>query len=376
MKKFNLLILLGVFIFVGCSDQDFIVDESKFVENNKQETRSFQVKDGVLVFSDFESLDNTLELFLSMDVSQYQVWLDQNNMQTLLGAYNEICLANDQLDELVLSGIVQHNSERLNADVYYDYLKKGIIVEYLDDETNEIEFDLATPTPYWASVLNHDGVFVVGDSLFYVTENLMRIIPWDNKGSLKSSLNLDNIKFDEGSVWVLKSQNDENQLKSFDATDNRLDSKYVYSSGRGRRTRIQVKFQSWQFLGDGTMWRYIHYLDIRNQYKNGIRGWRDRAYPSIVMGDWSGHINFWNGLHGDPYYRFSSGYTQSFYNVYRAFGNVSILDGSGGGGNGESEWDIYFTPRKEIYDVKIEKARWKIETPFATAKIEYGGYTW
>lgn len=229
-------------------------------------------------------------------------------------------------------------------------------------------------------MLNHDGVFAVGDSLFHVAENYIRILPLSNINRLKSCSDVDNLKLDEGSVWVLQSQGEECQLKSFPGNNNTLSSGYSYSSGNGRRTRINVKFQSWQHLGNGTEWQYIHYWEIKNQRKRGILGWRDEAYKSTVFGEWSGRLKFYApGTMNTVHEFLNSSYQSNTFTAYRAWNNISIVDGTGNSANGESPWTISISinnQRQTIVGVNIEHAKWKVVTEFATAKIEYGNYQW
>lgn len=176
--------LLGSAMFFACSeDQEEIVGKNNLIDD-------IQITNGMLVFPSHKVLESVINGEGNSYTAFVSVFKSQEQM------FEEVVAAESkQMDYLdSLSGEVLENAPK-HTSLYEAALKEGLIKEvFYTDGTSTYDYNLAVP--YYASVLNKDGFFAVGDTLYQVTKDCIKV--WAGANLYETSVLAKSINSDEG----------------------------------------------------------------------------------------------------------------------------------------------------------------------------------
>lgn len=379
-SRYLVLILISGFLIIGCQDE-LSIQEPTADSSLSQNDDKYHVENGILVFKDRESFNTTVSELANLSFLEYVKWAEVTGLEFQYYALSRIWNDNDKYDEYLFNHQIE-NPEREFSELYYSYLERGLIREYIEE--GEVSFELTTATPYLANILNIDGFFKVGDTLVQVTDELIKF--WD-KGSvenfdhLKSSTVL-NIR--EGiEIWKLR-QSESKTLKStiYDfssfSPSNPITTGWIYSSKRGRRLEFKVYFRSWEVVNydyyDAHKYFYEHWWSHRSQQKNWLGKWKDYSYNKTISGSWNARVTLLND------YTLGSEYL--YYNIQdytwttsHPYGGYSVGLHNKEHGLQGSPFETWITgggmnEKRTIQDIDILNANWQIES-FVNGNISY-----
>ena len=162
-------------------------------------------------------------------------------------------------------------------------------------------------------------------------------------------------------IWILQ----ESGLKST-FNPNPITSGWTYKDSK-IRIKLDVYFETWQYLGDGTIWKYKHYVNVKSQKRNWRGKWKYNTTDMFIKGKWDGRIDY-----EDPEYLytrwkyFSATYHPSYYPSYYHiiasdfYSSISILYGIIG--PYPTTWNILYTvngERVRILNISIYHLNWE-----------------
>lgn len=170
MKK---LVLLGMVatvltIFNGCQKDELV---SQLADEQSQTVVKPDVygKNGFLVFSDSRKVSQTLNSLAKMSEEERKNWEKSHFFVSQQTIFHNIVDAEIQLDapyeNISAEELKNVKQPPLHSDVYYKFLNKGIIREYTESDGTEL-YDYSTCAPYLSAILDENGIFVVGDTMF------------------------------------------------------------------------------------------------------------------------------------------------------------------------------------------------------------------
>ncbi len=274
-------------IINGCQKDELV---SQLADEQLQEGFKPDVyaKNGFLVFQDSRKLNQTLNLLASMSEEERRNWEKRFFFTSQQTIFNDIVDAELRLDEpyetLSKEELLNAIPPAKHSENYYKYLNAGIIKEIIYSDGTE-SYDYSTRTPYLASILNEEGIFAVGDTMYQCTANAIK--QWNkcdlnNKMKLMSSgENIDGIEIN----YKLKGTT----VKY---------GQFAYDSGRDRRIQIGINFNSWAYYGS-TIWRYEHWVEVISQKKNVWGTWKYNWTDMYLKGSWDYIVDFVSP--SDPY---------------------------------------------------------------------------
>ncbi len=363
MRKFLVFAIVAVAltIFNGCQKSD----EQVLIGAQPQAVVKPDVysKNGFLVFSNQQELSKTLNSLAQMTEKERKLWEGKHSFTSQMSMFHNIINAELKLDEPYEN---MSDEELKNAippaehsAIYYKSLEKGIIKEYKDSDGSSM-YDYSTCAPYLASVLNDEGIFMVGDTMYQYTPSAFK--QWINC-DINNKMKLVNTgeSTDEISVNI--------QLKSTTVAYG----SWEYDSGHKRRIRIGINFNSQQYYADGTVWKYTHWVEVQSQKKSWWGKWRYNWTDMYVKGHWDYAIDYGNPYYQEGEFNNSTGYHNypSTHHVYASnyksscsistgtiypYGSVMYImtDGNRDTGSFMQE-DL-----KVIYDVRLTDFLWEV----------------
>ena len=359
MKHKIVLLTISFLIVFSCEKNEISDNHQKLKLQDNIETIN-----GVLIFKNSTILKQTLNVVLKMSFEEYNSWTRENNFISLQLIYHDIIKAEEIIDEPYES---LSELERLNIDpppehseLYFKYLDEGLIKEVTDKEDGSIYYELNSSCPSLSPILNQQGIYVVGDTIIQCTSNSVK--EWIN-GDVN---NLDKLikteKLTEDiKIWILQ----ESGLKST-FNPNPITSGWTYKDSK-IRIKLDVYFETWQYLGDGTIWKYKHYVNVKSQKRNWRGKWKYNTTDMFIKGKWDGRIDY-----EDPEYLytrwkyFSATYHPSYYPSYYHiiasdfYSSISILYGIIG--PYPTTWNILYTvngERVRILNISIYHLNWE-----------------
>ena len=363
MKKLVLFALLatGLTIFNGCLKDEIMLQKEDLNHQGKKVPEVFE-KNGILIFSDHNDVSAMLSMNQSMPDKERRIWENKHNFYSQLSLFNDVVIAEEQfflpyesMSEEELSGITLTQK---HSDIYSDYLVKGIIKEYVEED-GLTSYDYSTCAPYLASILNENGIFMVADTMYQFTENAIKI--WEG-ASIKDSYSIINNESDNIQIHIIKKNTD---LQKGAIYPNPIYSDWAYS-GSQRRIRIGLYFDVWPSSTDRKIWSYQHYVHARSE-KKALFSWNLNRTDMYILGTWDGQIEFKPiGSSSSEFHSFSSDFHDypTAYHVYanNFYSSMSIESGTiyaHPATMSISYTEIYPT-KNEIVDVDLTDFYWQV----------------
>lgn len=359
MKKLVLfamaIAVLG--IFNACEKSDELIDQS--VDEQQKEVLKPDVysENGFLIFSSQKSMEETLNLLGSMSEEERRSWEAKHNFTSQMSIFHDIIIAELRLDEPYenLSEEALKNVElpAEHSEIYYKNLSKGIIREFTDTDQTET-YDYNTCAPYFASILNEDGLFVIQDTMYQFAPTAIKQWNGCNIGDKEKLINTTSTT-DNIIVQM--------QLKSATVKYG----SYSYDSGGKRKIKIGINFNSWQYSADMKIWRYEHWVEVISKKKNWLGKWKYNWTDMYIKGNWDYEIEYLNpsGIQFQ-YYSRNVGFVDypNTYHVYASnykstcsieYGSISPY------GSVINIWHNNDAgDRCQIYDVELADFSWEV----------------
>jgi hypothetical protein len=194
-----------------------------------------------MAFRNDTVLNETLNKIAKMSIVEYNEWINNIGFVSLQSIYHAIIIAEDNYDnrlEKNLESLHDYNGIR-HSSLYMKYLREGLIREIYDKQVNSEYYELNTSLPWLSSILNKDGIFMVGKFVYQSSPDFLKI--WEN-GDVNSLERFKQINQETGDIkFVIKNQS-QSQKSTFDP--NPATSGWAYK-GDDRRIRINVYFETW-----------------------------------------------------------------------------------------------------------------------------------
>jgi|GEM_PF-2451295 len=331
MKKYIALLLSIILITILSCEKEITDNDMNLNPDPLLTSGDIQVVNGILVFKNDFVLNETLNKIAAMSIDEYNEWIGHYGFLSLQSIYHEIINEEDKLDNqfettLVLSTAPQ---EVQHSYLYMKYLSMGLIREIIDKQDNSKYYELNISFPWLSSILNIDGIFMVGKSIYQCAPDLIKI--WEN-GNVNSLELLKKVTQETNDIKFVIKEKTQSEKSTF--SPNPVTSGWVYKEGI-RRIRIDVYFETWQYLGDGTVWKYEHYYNVKSQKKNFWGNWKYNWTDMSIKGSWDGDFDYSdpsNPLWIRQYY-FSAVYPSNYplyYHIYASdlYSSHDIFDGS------------------------------------------------
>lgn len=160
-------------IFNACEKSDDLIDKRIDAQSQKTVKPDVYSKNGFLIFLNQKSMEETLNTLEGMSEEERRFWEKENNFTSQMSMFHDIIIAELKLDEPYenLSEEELKNVELppLHSDAYYNSLQKGFIKKIHYSDGTEL-YDYSTCAPFLTSILNEDGIFVIGDTMYQFTQ--------------------------------------------------------------------------------------------------------------------------------------------------------------------------------------------------------------
>jgi hypothetical protein len=299
-------ILLGCFCMYSC-DNEYNPSVDEMLSGPEHPLNGIGVYGSLLVFKSHAQMNYYIDHASGMDLQEltrFESWPSYRTSQlrmyeTIVDAEN---IHNDLMEDMY--GHIENIDSLLaipeirHSQTFYRYLERGII-KIVEDE-DDYYWDYACAIPWKAAVLDINGMYAVGDTLYQVTNDAFKI--WygvnlyssDARRILNETIETDSIKGIFVSYVELKRYaiGQKSNVAPIYAT-----SGWNYS-GKWRGV-IDIRYMSvWNHL---TGRPNIHFsVNIKSQ-ENKLLGWKYESGEMVVWGNWR-FTQAWKGC--DPQQQF------------------------------------------------------------------------
>lgn len=211
MKKlFGVLLLVMVVIVII-----LVFKGSLFSQSNDLKTNQFPVKNsvekgteslikipglkvenGILVFNTLEDFTKGYEILNSMDLEKSLEWekeLKFESQRNIFAAvvnaeYNIFLRPYENLNEEQLKKLTP---PKVHSDKFKEALSTGVIKLIISEDKSDTTYNYSIFNGGYSSIINKRGIFVIGDTVYQVTQNLLKEVTGYNKKNLNLISNLD-----------------------------------------------------------------------------------------------------------------------------------------------------------------------------------------
>jgi len=276
--------------------------------------------DGVLKFKNSSVFYETLDSLSKLDPNDYLNWMESFNFISIQSKYWDLIneeIEFDKKNEELFNKNKSVDGLNAHSDLYYELLQAGFIKESSLKDDGIIHHDLNLSAPYLSSILNLDGLYMISDTIIQVTANSIKY--WING----DTNNLDKILTTEensSDIHIFK------RIDSKKSTFNPNPKAEITDYPDGDNTRkitLYLYFETWQYLGDGTIWKYNHYINVKSYKKNWLGQWKYNWTAMYIKGAWNGDFQY-----SDPYeplnvlsYNFATVFPSDYPNTYDVNGS-------------------------------------------------------
>ena len=200
----------------------------------------------------------------------------------------------DYNSEAYIKALSSVKKSDLHSDAYYNALKDGVI-KLIDENTENEYWDFTVFSSVYTAFINKEGLYAIGDTLYQVTNNSVKMIKYTDPKSKNELLN-----------------SKENNNILYKSPIQKVTSPEVLTSGwvqeptgpwYPKRIKIDVEL-SLQYLIVSTLhYEFFHRVHMECQGRNFFRKWiYDDPGNVIINGSWEISV-----------YRFPQLYSDSFY---------------------------------------------------------------
>jgi hypothetical protein len=135
-------------------------------------------KNGILAFDSLETYEKSYPIIFSMSAEQSQSWEKSLGFVSQRNIFNQIVEAEY---EYLLAPYENKSNEELkrmappagHTDIYYKYLQSGLI-RIQRDASGEETYTSAIPIGGYLPIVNEQGYFIVGDTIYQVKKDLIK----------------------------------------------------------------------------------------------------------------------------------------------------------------------------------------------------------
>ncbi len=287
-RKFYSLIVVTAFIsnmlvLVSCEKQS----EIDLQENKDLSKYSFSVVNGFLRFESTEALVQVLDGIANINDNERENWENKVGFLSQRRIVNIIINEENRQDSINESIYKDKDIEwddllNLHSDAYNNYLSKGVI-KVFDKGTIDEYWDYAVFNKGFVDIINEDGLYAIGDTLYQVTEN-----------SLKAMKNAD---FNQAQLLVKATKPDEkndiifiHQESALKRTSPGLIVSEWVELGTGKqgdkRINIGIYLSVYQYIVSSKSFYFYHDVYVQCQERNWLRQWKYKDAYIDVYGSW------------------------------------------------------------------------------------------
>jgi hypothetical protein len=290
------MVAMALTIFNGCQKDELV---PQVVDEQLHEAKpDMYVENGLIVFASEEQLSKTLGMIAEMSEEERRFWEGKNNFVSQLSIFNDIVDAELLLDapyeNMTVEELNNIVSPPEHSKIYLKYLKKGLIHEIVESTGDKI-YDYSTCAPYLVSILNEEGIVVVGNTMYMYAANVMKKWVGCNINEKQKLLNMHETADDIEVTPVLKST-----TVSYGS--------WKYDTGNDRRIRIGINFNSYKYYADGTVWNYTHWVEVQSQKKNIWGNWKYNTTTMYITGTWDYSITYGNQYYPEGTFQNTTGF--------------------------------------------------------------------
>ncbi len=348
--------LMATVILNSCSNDDIMSVKPTEVQ------KEVKAINNILIFGNDAQLNKTLIELLDKSIEEQKQWGVEKGFTSMQTIFNDIVQDEEDLDNYYssLSEAEQNSLDKTKIDphskLYYKYLDRGVIKKVISPEDQSESYDINLADPSLSLICNEKGAFAVGDTIFQITSEYIKY--WTN-GDFNNLDILYNATGETDQIKLIVKK--QSVLKGSISPD--LFSGWAYK-GSIRRIGIFLSFTTWQYLGNGTIWKYKHNVSFKSEKKNWWGSWRLNVTDMYVKGNWSGNLRYENPINLNTQWEYFGARFPSSGTKYWRGNHVHISPSiiTGSLGSYDSTWQIWYYSngtKVRINDVSITDIYWE-----------------
>lgn len=336
--KYIFISLIAFTVVLNSCDKEPI--EKAKTGTNSSSSEDVKCVDGILEFSSQENFHEIIGSLNSMAPDELGLWESSVGFVSQRTVLNQINEAEIEYFEEIYKGIpedisIQELEKRglksKHTDIYYQYLKSGLIKRTEDAEGYEsIDLNLINPT--YACVINSDGLVVVNDTICQYKENELKLLTTGERsdiGFLKNAFVADKA----GSIIIFNYDDD----KSIHILSEDAGHKY----DNGKRFNLIVHGYS---SATETLLSSSFYLESKGEVLRWGNYVYSNSYSPIykIIGNWKYRYMIWYANHSITKTALYDSSTKSPFNILFNGTNHVLMNLSPSGYFPKANWYTFF----------------------------------
>ena len=274
----------------SCEKKELITENNNEAELNSSVMHSPEIINGILHFQDNEEFNLFMTAASEMTFEEKENYETKINFLSQQRIFEQIIAAELKLDE-PYNNLTEEEISKIkvmpprHSNIYYSYLNSGVIEECYKGTDDEY-YELSIFNPVLASVVNKDGIYSVGDTIFQITEDSEKMMT-NGDFSKTKLLKETNVTNEAENITVFTFNNVE-KTSYYNPTE------VWKSSGGGKkgekRIGLKIYFQSLRVYynpnGGDHKYRTYHNVFVKCQERNWLRKWKYKTTQVWLNGNW------------------------------------------------------------------------------------------
>jgi len=295
MKKIIILSFLYA-LTISCEKE-----QSDSYVKSTIESKELSVINGYLVFSNNESFLKTTDYIANLSDNEREKWESEIGFKSQRRIVSNIitqeCVKDSiNVSKSMYSSDLKLDAKELHSEAYWTALKDGVI-RVIDEGTEDEYWDFSLFNRGFIDFVNKDGLFAIGDTLYQVTDKLLKAMKPANVH--KPDLLMAATSADEkNNIYIL------HQESNFKATSPGLIESNWVSSGGGKmgekRIRIGIYLAVRSYI-ISSGYDFYHDVYVQCQERNFWHTWKYQFTDINVNGSWLVSVFYYPQRYGNSW---------------------------------------------------------------------------
>lgn len=279
-----ILLFAVVLLIGGCKKDTIELNKNNIIQN---ETNNVTLKHGILNFSDRTTFEKIYSELIMMSKEQADEWEKKLGFVSQRYIFNQIVDAENAWNDKY-QNYSQEELKKISphSELYYKYVNNGLI-KVFDEGTENESYNYSVFNPSYTYVINEQGFVAIGDSIYQLTADKLKII---TDGDFDKIKNIAEINSSNNNIIVENKQNIMTQI-SRGEWDWGGNTGWIASGSSvgSKRIRMSVAFSS-NLYSTGKGCSVTYNVNVQCEQRKTFGGWTKVTTYTAINGNWNARL--------------------------------------------------------------------------------------
>jgi hypothetical protein len=287
----SLALAISVVFISSCSKEK---TENNPKSNNETTQNAFKVNNGIITFKSAETFVETMGNIVNLSDTEREKWEEGIGFLSQRRIISNIINAEQEKDKINESKFTIEDAKtmtdaELHSTMYSEYLNKGVI-KIIDKGTENEYWDYAVYDLSLIEIMNEDGLYAIGDTLYQVTNNSLKIM---KNANFNDALLLLSASIPDEKTGIYINYYEPN-LKG--TSPGLLNSRWIYDGDK--RIGLNLKLSVLYYMASSRHYDFYHEVYVQCMQRNWLGNWKYVSTNIRLTGTWEVSVYYYPQRYG------------------------------------------------------------------------------